>query len=141
MKLKINRNFLFKLLIIYCTIYAIGAITAPLLAKFGFYEISAKIYYYLSYTCHQNPNRSFLFFGYPFAVCARCFGFYIGFIFSNFFKLKFSFVFFIFLLALTDVFLNYYLSVNTGNLTRFISGIILGLFFNTCINLFIKKER
>jgi len=28
--------------------------------------------------CHQRPERSFLAFGYPWAVCARCSGIYLG---------------------------------------------------------------
>lgn len=32
--------------------------------------------------CHQIPERSFLMWGYPLAVCARCTGIYAGFLFS-----------------------------------------------------------
>jgi uncharacterized membrane protein len=30
--------------------------------------------------CHQIPGRSFRLFGHPLAVCARCFGIYVGFL-------------------------------------------------------------
>jgi uncharacterized membrane protein len=38
------------------------------------------IYALFSPTCHQIPNRCFYAFGYPMAVCARCFGIYSGFL-------------------------------------------------------------
>lgn len=38
------------------------------------------IYALFSPTCHQIPTRCFYAFGYPMAVCARCFGIYSGFL-------------------------------------------------------------
>jgi uncharacterized membrane protein len=40
---------------------------------------AAYLYACFSPFCHQNPARSFIFWGYPLAVCARCFGVYAGF--------------------------------------------------------------
>lgn len=40
--------------------------------------ISASIYKFFSFFCHQQPERSFHFAEHPFAVCARCFGVYFG---------------------------------------------------------------
>ena len=37
------------------------------------------IYACFSPVCHQEPARSFILFGHPLAVCARCFGIYAGF--------------------------------------------------------------
>lgn len=41
-----------------------------------------NIFAYLIFTpiCHQIPDRSFLLFGHPLAVCARCLGIYFGFL-------------------------------------------------------------
>jgi uncharacterized membrane protein len=36
------------------------------------------LYACFSPVCHQIPERSFRLFGYPLAVCARCFGIYAG---------------------------------------------------------------
>ena len=41
--------------------------------------LHAFCYGIFSPLCHQNPARSFFFFGYPLAVCARCLGIYLGF--------------------------------------------------------------
>jgi uncharacterized membrane protein len=42
--------------------------------------ISLVLYAAFSPTCHQIPERSFWLFGHPLAVCARCFGIYVGFL-------------------------------------------------------------
>jgi len=42
--------------------------------------LGTLIYAFFSPVCHQRPERSFLCFGYPLAVCARCFGIYSGFL-------------------------------------------------------------
>lgn len=36
-------------------------------------------YFFFHSVCHQQPDRSFSLWGYPFAVCARCTGLYLGF--------------------------------------------------------------
>jgi uncharacterized membrane protein len=42
-------------------------------------EVAAVILYRsFSALCHQMPERSFHLFGFPLAVCARCFGIYAG---------------------------------------------------------------
>lgn len=40
--------------------------------------ISAPIYKFFSFFCHQQSERSFHFAEHPFAVCSRCFGVYFG---------------------------------------------------------------
>jgi len=40
--------------------------------------ISASIYSFYSYVCHQMPDRSLHYAGHPLAVCTRCFGVYFG---------------------------------------------------------------
>jgi len=51
---------------------------APILEANGLSSISAPIYHFFSYICHQLPNRSFFFEGHQLAVCSRCFGVYLG---------------------------------------------------------------
>jgi len=38
------------------------------------------LYLFFSGVCHQEADRCFMYHGQPLAVCARCFGIYIGFI-------------------------------------------------------------
>jgi uncharacterized membrane protein len=40
------------------------------------------IYAIFAPTCHQIDSRCFALFGYPMAVCARCLGIYLGFLFG-----------------------------------------------------------
>ncbi len=54
-------------------------ILAPLLEASGVKSISQPVYGFFSHLCHQISSRSFHYHEYPFAVCARCFGFYAGF--------------------------------------------------------------
>ncbi len=43
-------------------------------------SIGGLFYALFSPVCHQIPSRSFICFGYPLAVCARCLGIYVGFL-------------------------------------------------------------
>lgn len=43
-------------------------------------SMSGFLYALFSPVCHQLPSRSFVCFGYPLAVCARCLGIYVGFL-------------------------------------------------------------
>ena len=54
-------------------------VAAPLAKAAGFESISNSIYTFFSYLCHQMDWRAYHLGGHPFAVCARCFGFYAGF--------------------------------------------------------------
>jgi len=51
---------------------------APWAHAHGHEALSAGVYAGFSATCHQIPERSFHFEGFPLAVCARCFGLYVG---------------------------------------------------------------
>ncbi|HEX8637426.1 MAG TPA: DUF2085 domain-containing protein [Pyrinomonadaceae bacterium] len=51
---------------------------APLVASGYSNDISAPIYKFFSFFCHQQPERSFHLAEHPFAVCSRCFGVYFG---------------------------------------------------------------
>src|SRR5688500_18622256 len=57
----------------------VGLITvAPLLLSSGLTHISAPVYTFYSYICHQLPERSLHLAGHQMAVCSRCFGVYFG---------------------------------------------------------------
>jgi uncharacterized membrane protein len=57
----------------------VGAIVAaPLLRARGLPLASLVLYQGFHVVCHQMPERSFHLWGFPLAVCARCFGLYVG---------------------------------------------------------------
>ena len=106
------------------------------MAYFQHYEISAQLTALYMYSCHQAPDRSFWILGYPAALCCRCLGVYIGTCiacaFAIFNKLKINFKTFLILLLIVgiDVLINYGFGIrahNTGNIIRFLVGIIMGL--------------
>src|SRR5262249_36325780 len=53
-------------------------LAAPWLMAERHFLASAAIYQWLSVVCHQLPERSFYFHGYPMGVCSRCAGIYAG---------------------------------------------------------------
>lgn len=55
-------------------------VSAPIFEANGIKSISQPIYRLFSYMCHQISARSYHYHEYQFAVCARCFGFYAGFL-------------------------------------------------------------
>lgn len=63
-------------LIVFLWVFAI--LLAPLAQTFDLTNISAPIYKFFSFICHQQPERSFHIHMHQFAVCARCFGVYFG---------------------------------------------------------------
>lgn len=65
------------------------AVSAPIFAQQALYSPSSAIYFLFSAVCHQMPERSFMFEGYPFAVCHRCFGIYLGLAIGSLIKFPF----------------------------------------------------
>ncbi len=55
----------------------LAAVSAPLLGG-AVPPLSLGIYTAFSWTCHQQPLRSWSLEGRPLAVCVRCLGFYLG---------------------------------------------------------------
>ncbi len=51
---------------------------APFAAAHDWTNVSAPIYKFFSYLCHQMGERSFHVEDHSYAVCARCFGVYFG---------------------------------------------------------------
>lgn len=60
-------------------LFSLLLIAPPLAQANGFKMFSFALYEAFSHFCHQTPERSFFIAGYPFAVCARCTGLYVGF--------------------------------------------------------------
>lgn len=55
-------------------------ISAPIAKSSGFDSFANSVYGFFSYVCHQMSWRSYHIGEQPMAVCARCFGFYGGFL-------------------------------------------------------------
>lgn len=55
---------------------------APISQINGVQNISAPLYNFFSYLCHQQSSRSFHIAEHQFAVCSRCFGVYFGLFFG-----------------------------------------------------------
>jgi len=56
----------------------LGVVAAPALLAHSCGVAGSMGYLLFSRVCHQVPERSFLVFGYPLAVCHRCSGIYAG---------------------------------------------------------------
>lgn len=65
-----------SLLVVFAWVFVI--LLAPIAQANGFENISAPIYKFFSFICHQIDSRSFHVENHQFAVCARCFGVYFG---------------------------------------------------------------
>ena len=58
--------------------WVILTIAAPLAKAEGVTAVSAPLYHFFSFICHQIPERSLHVAGFQLAVCSRCFGVYFG---------------------------------------------------------------
>jgi uncharacterized membrane protein len=65
-------------LIAVLSVPAVLPVLAPWLLARGQVLSAALIYVGFSPVCHQNPGRSFVWEGFPWAVCHRCTGIYLG---------------------------------------------------------------
>ena len=69
-----------SLIVVFAWVFLI--LLAPVAKANGFENISAPIYKFFSFICHQMNERSFHVENHQFAVCARCFGVYFGLLFG-----------------------------------------------------------
>jgi uncharacterized membrane protein len=60
------------------SLWAFLILVPPVAKEQGFLGLSATLYHFFGYLCHQIPARSFYIAGEPFGVCSRCFGVYLG---------------------------------------------------------------
>ena len=146
-RIRIIHLILFSL---YSAYFFIGSTLAPILAHYQHYDLSAKLTSLFIYSCHQQPDRSFWLMGYPVALCCRCYGVYlatmIASIFAIFNKLKINkyLIIILVLISAIDLYINYGMGIrthNTGNIVRFIVGIIMGLLITLGINGIFKYKK
>src|SRR5215203_3981578 len=62
------------------SMWVLAIVSAPIFADNGIKAVSQPIYLFFSSLCHQISSRSFHYHEYQLAVCARCLGFYGGFL-------------------------------------------------------------
>jgi uncharacterized membrane protein len=75
----INKSVL--IIILGLSLWILGIILTPLLAASeipALKKAASFTYFIYKPVCHQMPERSFLIDGFHFAVCIRCFAFYLG---------------------------------------------------------------
>ena len=144
------RIILLILFSLYSAYFFIGSTLAPILAHYQHYDLSAKLTSLFIYSCHQQPDRSFWLLEYPVALCCRCYGVYlatmIASIFAIFNKLKINkyLIIILVLISAIDLYINYGMGIrthNTGNIVRFIVGIIMGLLITLGINGIFKYKK
>ncbi len=144
--MKYIKNILIVLLALYSAFFLIGAVLVPVLSYTANYSLSANLNSILSNACHQNPERTFWLMGYPMALCARCFGVYLSVCISCLLLLadKFSINFKIFIILAiicsTDILLNLF-NINTGNITRFFIGLLIGILITKFFNYIITRRK
>ena len=81
----VRRQFVIWLIIAMGSLMISAAIiAAPLALSSGHLLWALPLYHAFSFVCHQIPERSYFIAGQPFAVCARCFGLYVGFTLASF---------------------------------------------------------
>ena len=141
----IGKTLIF-LICLYSAFFLAGGVFAPICAAAGEFEVSAKLTSLYMSSCHQAPDMSFWFLGFPFALCCRCLGFYLGVVLSGICsllcKLKLSLRLFLILalIVIIDILMNFSFGIkNTGNIIRFIVGIIMGLLFVVSIKYLLER--
>ena len=75
MKRSVSYNILLAATFVWCA----ALFVPPLLASLSSLSSAQAFYDLFSRICHQFDSRSIHIFGYKLAVCARCFGIYLGF--------------------------------------------------------------
>ncbi len=77
-----NRSNVYILLLVATLCWCAGIVLPAWLASGGTFagSLSAEVYRFYSYICHQFDSRSLHLFGHKFAVCARCSAIYGGFL-------------------------------------------------------------
>jgi len=107
----------------------------PLLVKLGLNSYSQALGSFLSFGCHQEPEKSFVLFGESFGLCVRCTGIYFSMLLATIIyplirKRNYSVLWiFLFIAPLSlDVITEKYLFFRvSNNEIRFITGVLFGL--------------
>jgi len=82
-KFSLGNKIFFTIIGLYSLFFIVGGVITPVFAHFHKYEIADTLYHIFYKSCMQEALRSFWIMGYQMAICARCFGAYIGFLIST----------------------------------------------------------
>lgn len=123
-----------SILLLCFALLILTAFGAPLFESSPLSSISKAIYGMDSHLCHQIPGRCLHISGLPFAVCARCFGGYVGILFAGLIftrKLALSdtlrrLITLFGIIGLLDAAFQIAQLYSTGNIMRLASGTALG---------------
>ncbi|MFN0278438.1 MAG: DUF2085 domain-containing protein [Pyrinomonadaceae bacterium] len=126
------------------SLWVVLIVGAPILKANGLVAVSSPLYYFFSFICHQITERSFHIEGEQFAVCSRCFGVYSGLllgfavypIWRNIAEIEPLPRFWLFLSLIPisiDWALNFFGIWQNTQLSRFITGMIVGVACSTFI--------
>lgn len=143
------RKSLLIFLCLYSLFFVVGSVLAPIMAFCRHFELSALLTSTYMFSCHQQPDRSFWLLGYPIALCCRCLGVYFStavsavLAFYNRLNISRRAFLIMFIISLADIFINYGMGKhnNTGNITRFIIGILMGILIVSALNHIFKLKR
>lgn len=128
--------------VVFLWVFAI--LLAPVAKANGYAAISAPLYHFFGYICHQISERSMHIDGEQFGVCSRCFGVYFGLLFGfavyplwrNIDEIEPLPRYWLFL-SLIPISIDWSLTIfgiwENTHLSRFITGLILGLACSTFI--------
>src|SRR5574344_35209 len=146
MKSKFEKFILF-IFCFYSLFFLIGSTLSPIFAHIHQYNLSAKFTELYMNSCHQQPDRSFWIFGYPIAICCRCYGFYFGvsvstiLAFFNKLNINSKILFLLLIISISDIIFNVIIKFNTGNITRFCVGIFMGILFTILLCYTMKRLK
>lgn len=148
-----KQKILYILLIFYTGIFLVSGVGAPIAAYFNNFQLAGEFYGLMSMSCHQNALRCFWLLGYPMALCARCFGIYVGTILmllflvfkKNIRQYSFVFVFILIFISVLEIVIEKTNIWGGNNFIRFIFGNIYGFIFVSIIDIvllkYLKKEK
>lgn len=132
--------------IFYSFFFIVGGISAPVFAHFKLFSQADSIYLLFHKSCHQDALRCFWIFGYQMAICARCFGAYVGvalFLIShllNFRSNKFI-LWMVAFFAFGEILLEMMNILESNNYARLFAGICLGIFFAIVLTKFLYNKN
>jgi len=78
----LHPNELYSIFLFFVIAWCSLIFLAPIAAAQGHSLFSGVLYLFFSNICHQIPERSFFILGKQVAVCSRCTGLYLGFLFG-----------------------------------------------------------
>jgi uncharacterized membrane protein len=137
-KMRRQAFFIWGLSAFLAAVWVFVIVIAPIAEANNLTSVSSPTYKFCSYICHQIPARTFFLGNQPLAVCSRCFGIYLG-LFGGFILYPFLrpiqeseplpriWLFLAMIPMLVDWSLGFFEIWENNHLSRFLTGLILGV--------------